>query len=161
VASPRFAEVPSRSRPQGALTITDTNTYEGNGRLSSWDTTGFAQANKQIYRDYTYDGSGRLRQLVRTTNGSTRTTSLAYDVDDGLVYERATTAGVTTTTWRYGGCRKDSTGRVTETLLPMLRNDAGALVVVYTEPDGHAMWTVSSGAMPDSHTRCWARSGWT
>jgi hypothetical protein len=142
-----YNEIPHRERQQGAQTISDDMVYEAvTGRLTSWDTTGFALPANEVFRDYQFDGAGRLDRIDFASGGTGRTTHHSYDVDDEVVYETAS-SGLVTTTYRFGGWRKEApTGRVIESLLPMVRSDGGDLRVAYLEPDGHAMWTFDTGA---------------
>jgi hypothetical protein len=92
-----------------------------------------------------------LRRIDRTNGaGGLRTTRLRYDVDDEIVYETAS-SGPVTSIYRFSGWRKAlPSGRVIESVLPMVRLDGGAARIAYLEPDGHAMWTRGTGGLTDT-----------
>jgi hypothetical protein len=137
-----YNEVPSRSRPQGAGTVVDTFGYDGQSRLTTWNTTGAAAFVSN--RTFRYDGSGRLRQVVKTGVGAT-TETYGHDVDDHIPYEVRSTGGLDTHVFRHEGWERRATSAGTwvdtEQVLPMASLRGGELVVLLQELDGHAVAT--------------------
>lgn len=143
-AASQFSEVPSRghSLPNGQV-VTDAFTYDPTtSRMLTWDTDTPAG---DTFRTFTYEGTGRLRHIERLSPVGTRNTSLFYDAANALVLEQRSFEGNHNAIWRFSGWRENSENNsITEQILPMARLDGGQLRVVYTEADGHAVWTRNS-----------------
>jgi len=124
-ATPRFSEMPSRSRTVGANLWVDTQVWDGQGRLSTLTTT--KGGAPQQSRAFLYDGAGRLQRQTDQFGpgaGGTTTTQYRYDANDAAAIENRTTGFVTTTTYRFLDWESTG-GAAIETLLPMLRRQGG------------------------------------
>ena len=133
---PQFGEIPSRT----AGATTDTHVWDGvNSRMTSWDTS--VSGSTTVQRDFSYDGAGRLVEVVRAAGGVVSGSELYYDVDDALVYEVRNTTDIYE---RFQGHRVAPDGSTVEPVLGNIRvvtrvGGDQEVLFAYVDVDGQAV----------------------